>query len=140
MVLFAFRHAYLNFDQMFIPIQLGCDAGVPLLLCCRMSLRQLSAVQEKFFGDRRIGDDVSTGGVERGDVATQQKGFPVFYQHITVYQLDFLHAQAFHLPALQDQTGLAFVLDKVVVPKFFVLGDGGIGSICFFGFGTCCRL
>ena len=66
------------------------------------------------------------------NLRAEQPGFTVHDDDMAVDQLDFVIAQTFDFPALQDKPGFIFIFDKVVVTCFLV--DDYCGVVISFGF------
>jgi hypothetical protein len=77
--LFALGQRNLRLDQVILPIEFGADACITFLLNRGKQPGQLLLMQEQFLYTTRVGDDVGARGVQRRDVATQQKCLAIFY-------------------------------------------------------------
>ena len=78
---------------------------------------------------------MAAGGVQRVYLGTQQVGFAIFYDDVTIHQLDFLLAQAFDLPTEKRNASLVTVTQKIVMSGFLVNDNGVVRSFIFFCFG-----
>ena len=69
--------------------------------------------------------DMGGGGGQRGYVGAEQEGLVALDHDIGLGEVDFASAKALDLPALERDSGLVAVLDKILVLRLLVQGDGG---------------
>ena len=58
----------------------------------------------------------------------EQEQLAVSDDDVAFLQLSGTGTQAFYLPSFQNETGLEFLFDEVIVPRFLVAGD----TVCVF--------
>jgi len=100
MVLLTLGQRDLTLNEVALPIQFNGDTGVAFLMHGREKFSKLFAVKEQLLNAGGVGDDMGARCVEWRDLASEEEGFAVFKQHITVDELNLFHAQAFDFPAL----------------------------------------
>ena len=58
----------------------------------------------------------------------EQEQLAILDDDVAFLQLSGTGTQAFYLPSFQNETGLEFLFDEVIVPRFLVAGD----TVCVF--------
>ena len=76
--------------------------------------------------------ETGEGGFEWVDLAANQKQLAIANHHVAVGQLHFAFAQRFDFPAFEHHAGFEAFFKKVVVCRFFIVGNAG-GGLGFLG-------
>ena len=107
------------------------DQREALLLCFPQELVDLLSMQEQFAGPDRV--MVHNIAVAVGtDMAMMKKNFPILHTGIAVLEIHAPIAKRLDLGPPEDNPGLEFFFDEIVVVGFPIGGDDFLLIICLF--------
>ena len=128
-LLLAFRQADIELGAAARPVQVERHQRVAGALDLADQARQFLAVQQQLACATRVGLDVRGGGLQRGDMATEQEGLAVADGDVGFRNLRAPGAQRFDLPAFEREASLEAIFDKVFEAGATVYRDDARGGL-----------
>ena len=111
--------------QAFFPVQRQGDDGVTFAVNAAVQRVEFALVEQQLTGARRVADIVGGSHGHGRKVGAEQEGLAILQDDIAIADVGFACTQRFDLPALQGETSLVFIFDKVLVTGALIQRNGG---------------
>lgn len=121
----TFGDADFHFAPGVLPVQRQGDDGVTFAVNAAVQRVEFALVEQQLTGARRVADIVGGSHGHGRKVGAEQEGFAILQDDIAIADVGFACTQGFDFPALQGETSLVFIFDKVFVTGAFIQRNGG---------------